>query len=144
MKVQGLIRRTSAHVTTIHEDAPVMAAIKIMEAQNIGSIVVLDRAERVVGLLSERELVRGLSRHGGVFLSKHVSDLMNRHLCVCRPDDHLKDAVACMLRHRTRYMPVIDENRLVGLVSMTDVVAQRFEEIEAEANVLREIILASH
>jgi CBS domain-containing protein len=144
MKVADIIRKKGATVITIHEYAPLSAAIAIMHSHDLGSLVVLDRQERVVGLLTERDVVHAMARHPHSFSSVHVHSVMNPHLCTCTPDDQLKQAAACMIRHRTAYLPVIDHGRLAGIVSMSDVIGRRFDEVEAEANVLREIILATH
>lgn len=144
MKVADLIRRKGSAVITIHDDAPIRAAVEIMDAHDLGSLVVMNRQEHVVGLLTTRDIVHALAVHPEEFRGFHVRDAMNRHVCVCSPTDQLKHAVASMIRHRTSYLPVVEQGRLVGILSMSDLVARRFDEVEAEANVLREIILATH
>ena len=144
MQVADILEKKGSAVITIHEDAPITAALSIMDARDTGSLVVLDRDEHVVGILTERDVVHALAHSGHNFFALHVRDMMNRHLCICHPNDQLKQAIAWMIRHRTRYLPVMDDGRLVGIVSMRDVVERRFAEVEAEANVLREIILATH
>ncbi len=144
MKVADVLRSKGTTVLTIHSDAPLTAAVAIMDTQNVGALVVLNREEQVVGILAERDVVHALAVHGHAFLARHVRDVMNPHLCICSPQDQLKQAVSCMIEHRMRHLPVMHEGELVGIVSMTDVVQQRFAEVEAEANVLRDIILATH
>lgn len=144
MRVADILQRKGSAVLTIHEDAPLSAAVAIMDAQESGSLVVLDRREHVVGLLTERDIIHALAHHRNALHVQHVHDVMNRHVCTCAPSDQLKQAVGWMIRHRTRYLPVIEKGKLVGIVSMTDVVERRFAEVEAEANVLRDIILATH
>lgn len=144
MQVADILQRKGTAVLTIHEDAPLNAAVAIMDAQGAGALVVLDRKEHVVGLLTERDIIHTLAHHRNALATRHVRDVMNRHVCICSPSDQLKQAISWMIRHRTRYLPVMQDGELVGIVSMTDVVERRFAEVEVEANVLREIILATH
>ncbi|HEX7070707.1 MAG TPA: CBS domain-containing protein [Rhodothermales bacterium] len=144
MKVADIIRKKGTAVITIHEDAPLSAAIAIMHAHDLGSLVVLDRQERVVGLLTERDVVHALARHPHNVTTIRVRSVMNPHVSTCGLNDQVKQAAALMIRHRTAYLPVMEEGRLAGIVSMSDVVQRRMDEVEAETNVLREIILATH
>ena len=144
MDVRAILEEKGTTVITIHDDAPIDGAVAIMRRKEIGSLVVLDRDDGVVGMITERDIVRGLDDHGPAALSLHVRDLMTTHVFTCRPHNQLSEVMAWMTRHRVRHLPVISGDRLAGIISIGDVVHHRIEEVEAEASVLRDLYMASH
>src|SRR5207248_2350195 len=105
----------------------------------IGSLVVSADGRRVEGMISERDVVRGLNKHGVRFLDLGVADVMARNVPYCTPDDTLQNVMGVMTRTRHRHLPVLDkEGQLCGLVSIGDVVKHRLDEMELERNVLRD------
>jgi CBS domain-containing protein len=144
MKVDDILRAKGREVETIRPDAKVLMAVHRMRMQNVGALVV-SRDTKVEGVLSERDIVRGLTRHGADLLEMSVVAVMSRPVPVCSPEDSLPTVMAQMTRTRNRHVPVVDGNGdLCGIVSVGDVVKHRLEEMELETNVLRDHYLARH
>ena len=144
MKVEDVLRAKGQVVETIRPDAKVLIAVHRMRMQNVGALVV-SRDSRVEGVLSERDIVRGLTRHGAELLDMSVVAVMTRSVPVCSPDDSLATVMAQMTRTRNRHIPVVDAGGvLCGVVSVGDVVKHRLEEMELETSVLRDHYLARH
>ncbi|MGH8975480.1 MAG: CBS domain-containing protein, partial [Acidimicrobiia bacterium] len=123
-------------------EATVAVAIQLFTSKGIGALVVISDAEGVEGVLSERDVVRGLARFQGEILSMRVADVMSRPAPVCTRADTVKQVMAEMTRTRHRHLPVVDNARLAGIVSIGDVVKSRLEELELETNVLRDAYIA--
>ena len=144
MKVDDILRVKGYDVETVRPDAKVLMAVHRMRMQNVGALVV-SRDGKVEGVLSERDIVRGLTRHGADLLEMSVVAIMSRPVPVCSPDDSIVTVMAQMTRTRNRHVPVVDAaGNLCGIVSLGDVVKHRLEDVELEANVLRDAYLARH
>ncbi len=141
MKVESILKRKGRQVNTIDPDSLVMVAIHRLVAENIGALVVSRDGERVDGVLSERDIVRGLMRHGGRLLEMNVGSVMSKGVPVCSPEDTLATVMTQMTLTRNRHLPVVDGGRLCGIVSIGDVVKDRVEELQLEASVLRDAYL---
>jgi CBS domain-containing protein len=142
MKVHDVLMAKGQEVETIRPDAKVLIAVHRMRMQNVGALVVSRDGERVEGVLSERDVVRGLTRHGADLLDMSVVAIMSRTVPVCSPDDSLVLVMDQMTRTRNRHVPVVDgTGRLCGVVSIGDVVKNRLEEMELETSVLRDAYL---
>ncbi len=145
MKVHHVLSGKGQAVETIRPDAKVLIAVHRMRMQNVGCLVVSRDGERVEGVLSERDVVRGLTRHGADLLDMSVVAVMSRTVPMCSPNDSLVEVMAQMTRTRHRHVPVVDgTGRLCGLVSIGDVVKHRLEDMELQANVLRDAYLTRH
>jgi CBS domain-containing protein len=143
MKVEHVLRNKGSGVETIRPDAKVLLAVHRMRMQNVGALVVSRDGERVEGVLSERDIVRGLTRHGADLLEMSVVAVMSRSVPVCTPGDSLVHVMEQMTRTRHRHVPVIDANsRLCGIVSIGDVIKHRLDDMELEADILRDVFLA--
>jgi CBS domain-containing protein len=131
-------------VETISPEDTVREAVRRLNGPpRIGSLVVCRPGERrVVGLISERDIVRGLGRHRGHLLDMRVSEVMSRNVPVCGPDDTISFAMREMTRTRYRHLPVVENGELVGLISIGDVVKSRLRDMELEAAVLRDLYAA--
>ena len=142
MKVQDVLTAKGQAVETIRPDAKVLIAVHRMRMQNVGSLVVSRDGEKVEGVLSERDVVRGLTRHGADLLDMSVVAVMSRTVPVCSPGDSLGVVMDQMTRSRNRHVPVVDgAGRLCGIVSIGDVVKRRLEDMELETSVLRDAYL---
>ena len=128
-------------VATIDHDATLQEAAEALAADDIGALVVL-REGGLAGIISERDVVRGLAERGPRILDMQVSELMTRDVVSCAPRDTVKQVMAEMTRRRIRHLPVIAEGVLCGIVSIGDVVKNRLDEMETETNVLREVYIA--
>ena len=141
MRVSEILRNKGRDVETIRPDAKVVMGVHRLRMQNVGALVVSRDGDRVEGVLSERDIVRGLARHGAGLLDMSVVAVMSRPVPVCSPDDLLTTVMAQMTRTRNRHIPVVEDGRLCGIVSIGDVVKHRLEEMELETSVLRDAYL---
>jgi CBS domain-containing protein len=141
MRVSDVLQGKGAVVETIRPDAKVLVAVHRMRMQNVGALVVSRDGHSVDGVLSERDVVRGLTRHGGDLLEMGVVAVMSRNVPTCSPDDPLTSVMSQMTRTRNRHVPVLKDGRLCGIVSVGDLVKHRLEEMELETNVLRDAYL---
>jgi len=141
VKVEDILRKKGSVVETIRPDAKVLVAVHRMRMQNVGALVVSRDGERVDGVLSERDIVRGLTNHGAVLVEMSVVAVMSRSVPTCTPGDSLTSVMSQMTRTRNRHVPVVEEGRLCGIVSVGDVVKHRLEEMELETSVLRDAYL---
>jgi CBS domain-containing protein len=137
MLVQNILQRKGGEVFTISLDATIEQAAQAMYERNVGALVVTV-GDAVTGLLSQRDIVAGLVRHPRQLSSVRVSEVMRRDIVCVRPEDQIKSVMVLMTRHRTTHVPVLAGTRLAGIVSIGDVVKHRLEELELEANVLRD------
>jgi CBS domain-containing protein len=144
MKVEHILQGKGSHVEVIRPEAKVLMAVHRMRMQNVGALVVTRDEMRVEGVLSERDIVRGLARHGAELLDMSVVAVMSRNVPVCAPDDLLTSVMAQMTRTRNRHVPVVEGGKLCGIVSVGDVVKHRLEEMELQARVLRDAYLTRH
>lgn len=142
MKVESILRSKGDHVETIRPESTVALAVHTMTTKGIGVLVVSVDGERVQGVISERDVVRALTRRGPDLLALRVGDVMSTAVPVCSPDATIKDVMAQMTTSRQRHLPVVDGGRLCGIVSIGDMVKNRLEELELETLVLREAYIA--
>jgi len=143
MIVDSILREKGTDVVTIAPDASIKRAADWLHAKNIGALVVTS-GETIVGLVSEREIVHALSRYGENVASMHVKDIMRHGPVTVTPDDSLLRVTALMTRHRVRHMLVLRDGKLAGIISIGDVVKHRLDDLELEANVLRDAYIAAH
>ncbi len=138
MNVEGILRSKGASVVTIKPEATVEDLVQGLREERIGAMVVSEDGRSVLGIVSERDVVRGLAERGPRVLETRVAELMTRDVVSCSPHDTVKQVMAEMTRRRVRHLPVVADGVLGGIVSIGDVVKNRLEEMETETNVLRE------
>jgi CBS domain-containing protein len=143
MDVQGILRAKGARVVTIKPDATVADLVRGLRDEQIGAMVVSDDGERINGIVSERDVVRALAEVGERAVGQRVADIMTNTVTTCSPTDSVKSLMELMTRHRFRHVPVVENGRLVGIVSIGDVVKSRLDEIATESSVLREAYLGA-
>lgn len=141
MHVADILNRKGTQVLSVGATDFITAAVDKMSANRIGALVVLDSDARVAGIISERDIVRGLAEHGAEILSRKVDSLMSTRLHVCSPRDDIKDVMQRMTNFRIRHLPVVADDKLLGLISIGDVVKYRLDEVQTEAKVLRDIVI---
>ena len=144
MRVEGILKAKGRSVETATPNADLRVVLHKLSALGIGALVVTADGVRVAGTISERDVVRGLNKHGAGLLDLRAKDVMTRNVPTCSPDDLLQHVMGVMTRTRHRHIPVVDENGLCGIVSVGDVVKHRLEEMELETNVLRDAHIARH
>ncbi|MCA9737772.1 MAG: CBS domain-containing protein [Gemmatimonadota bacterium] len=138
MEVRAILEQKGRNVHTVQPGMTVGAAAELMKLHNVGALVVSPDGHRVEGLYAERDLARDLVRLGPDLLKTRVEEVMQTALKTCGPGDRLTDVMRTMTRFRARHIPVLEQDRLVGLVSIGDVVKARLDELETETGVLRD------
>lgn len=140
MTVSNILARKGRKVVTIEPTASVASAVDLLHRAGIGAVVVTGAEGRVIGILSERDIVRSLAVRGAEMLRAPVSELMTRRVVTCALADTVAEVMHTMTENKFRHLPVLDQGRLVGLVSIGDVVKSRLEQMEQESDALREYI----
>lgn len=139
MLVSDVLRGKGHEVVKIRHDETVADAVHKLSEHRIGALVVEDRWTRMGGIFSERDFVNATAREGAAALQHRVADLMSSRVITCEPTDRIDAVLAKMTVARIRHVPVVENDRLVGIVSIGDLVKHRLEEKELEANVLLEL-----
>ncbi len=140
MKVRDILKKKSSDVITARPDHTLDSASKLLAEYNIGALVVVDDAEHPVGIISERDIVRAVARHGEKIFSLKVSDVMTKDLIIALMDDDLTYVTNTMTNKRIRHLPVMDGEQLAGIVSIGDAVKAQLDYFEGEAHTLRQYI----
>lgn len=143
MNVEGILKGKGTDVATIAPQASIKRAADWLRAKNVGALVVTSDGT-ILGIISERDIVHALSQYGEPVASMQVKDVMTHGLTTASLDDDLTHLMRLMTRHRVRHMPVLRSGRLAGIISIGDVVKHRLDDLELEANVLRDVYIASH
>jgi len=136
-KVSGAL---GGDIVCIEPTADLAAAAKLLSAHRIGAVLIRGAGGLVAGILSERDIVRALSEHGAGALTLPVGQVMTRNVATCEEDDTIASIMERMTAGKFRHMPVVTKGKLVGLVSIGDVVKQRVDEVEHESEALRDYI----
>ncbi|OBI05709.1 histidine kinase [Mycolicibacter nonchromogenicus] len=139
MRIADVLRNKGAAVVTIHPDATVMELLAGLAEHNIGAMVVIG-SDGLEGLASERDVVRQLHVHGASLLARPVSTIMTRLVTTCAKADSADEVSMLMTEQRARHIPVLENGRLAGIVSIGDIVKSRMEELQAEREQLRTYI----
>jgi CBS domain-containing protein len=126
-------------VASLLPDDSVATAVAVLAERRIGAVVVQDRWQKMQGIFSERDLVRLLASDGAAVLGRSLQGVMTHAVITCRPQDRIEAVLAVMTRNKVRHVPVTEQDRLVGIVSIGDLVKYRLDEKELEADVLLEI-----
>ena len=142
MSVREILEAKGADVVTISSDATVAEAVGRLRTEDIGALVVSSDGHSVEGVISERDVVRGLADQGEGLLATKVESLMTTQVRTCAPEDSVETVMLEMTEHRLRHFPVVEADRLVGIVSIGDVVKNRLAEVKLEKRVLRDTYIA--
>src|SRR2546430_2431146 len=139
MKVREILAAKGSDVVTIDPRSTLKDLATLLTSRRIGAVVVrVD--EQIAGIVSERDLVQAVARAGESALAETVEKVMVREVVTCGPDHTVDALMATMTEKRIRHVPVVDRGRMIGIVSIGDVVKRRVEEIEAEASLLRDYV----
>ncbi len=136
MNIGNVLARKGVRVITIRPEESIRQALALLAEHNIGALVVVDEADRPVGILSERDIVRAAARDEKMF-GCSVGELMTRNVVVGLPEDDLKAVGHTMTEHRIRHLPIVEKGKLVGIVSIGDVVKAQRDEYEGEVDTLQ-------
>lgn len=142
MQISDILSHKGSEVVSILPSETLAAAAKKLTQHRIGALVVRDRLGRIVGMISERDVVIALAQRSVDALTTPVSEAMSPDVITCRPGDAVRDIMALITVKRIRHVPVCDGDRLLGLVSIGDVLKSRLDEKELELNMLRDLSIA--
>ena len=140
MTVKAILSRKGRDVVTIAPTANLSEAVKLLAERRIGAVVVTGADSHVAGILSERDIVRALGERGAAALGDNVAAVMTRKVTTCTETDTIAAIMERMTTGKFRHVPVVEQGRLSGVISIGDVVKFRVEEIERESDALREYI----
>jgi len=140
MNVKAILAAKGGEIVCIEPTADLAAASQLLSANRIGAVLIRGAGGHIAGILSERDIVRALSEHGPAALSLPVGQVMTREVATCAEDETIASIMERMTAGKFRHMPVVTKGKLIGLVSIGDVVKQRVEEIEHESDALRDYI----
>jgi CBS domain-containing protein len=139
MTVRAILDSKGHQIESVEPDARLSAAIRTLAERKIGAVLVLSQG-RIEGILSERDIVRALGERGAAVLDEPVSAVMTRKVVSCRQADTVAAIMEMMTSGKFRHLPVVEDDRVVGLISIGDIVKWRVGEYEAEQEALREYI----
>jgi CBS domain-containing protein len=142
MNIARVLSTKGKGVYTARPDQSIREAIEILTRHNIGALVVTDQANKPVGIISERDIVRHLLKHEDLF-AQPVSFIMTTHLITGMPQDDLKAVANTMTDKRIRHLPVVEHDQLVGIVSIGDVVKVQRDQYQGEVDTLQTQILGN-
>jgi CBS domain-containing protein len=140
MLIAQILAGKGRDVVSTRPDATIAEVANLLKARRIGAVVVTDAAGDLCGIISERDLACGLVDHGPKLLDMRVSQLMTADVVTCSPDDGIGQLMQTMTERRFRHLPVIEDGKMIGIISIGDVVKHRLQELEAEANLLHDYI----
>jgi CBS domain-containing protein len=140
MTVKAILSKKGTDVLTIEPTRNLAAAVKLLAEHAIGALVVTGADRRIVGIVSERDIVQELAAHGSAALELPLTDVMTRRVMTCSLADTICSVMERMTQGKFRHLPVIDQGRLAGIVSIGDVVKYRLHEMEKEQSALRDYI----
>ncbi|MBN9247925.1 CBS domain-containing protein [Hyphomicrobium sp.] len=139
MKVSDILKTKGSAVKTIEANATMRALAHSFRKESVGAMLVLDSKGCLEGIISERDLARGIDEFGMDLPQMRVANLMTRSVVTCAPDDRVAAVANVMTQRRIRHLPVVVEGKVVGLISIGDVLKHRLDEVQLEASVLRDV-----
>lgn len=140
MKVKSMLAAKRGDVVKIEPTATLAAAAALLAEKKIGAVVVLGAERRVIGILSERDIVRVIAQQGASALEQTVGQVMTRDVMTCGPEETIARVMSRMTAGKFRHLPVVENGELAGIISIGDVVKRHVEEIEHESEALRDYI----
>lgn len=140
MYVSDILKVKGDSVLSLSAREPIYAAIAMLTSKRIGAVLVLNDKGQIAGIVSERDLVRAMHKHGKELFDKTVADVMTDTVVTCSPKDPIAAIMGMMTSQRFRHVPVLDDGKLVGIISIGDVVKSRIEEAQFEVDALRRYI----
>ncbi len=142
MLIAHILKEKGGEVHSLLNTVTLCEAARTLTAQRVGALVVQDLAGKLVGVLSERDIVREVARRGAPALNDPVSAAMTKDVITAHPMETLDDALSRMSDRRIRHLPITDRDRLIGIVSIGDLVARKIEEAQQEAAAMHAYIAA--
>jgi CBS domain-containing protein len=142
--VNDLLKRKGPRLLSAGSNDTLLAVAEKLSNNDVGALAVLDEQSRLVGIVSERDLVRALAKKPGEAQGMHVKSLMTRDVVVCAASDRVRTALLLMKWGHIRHLPVMDDGTLIGIISQRDVMEALLEQDELEIKVLRDSVLPTY
>ncbi|MGO9450777.1 MAG: CBS domain-containing protein [Candidatus Binataceae bacterium] len=139
-KVSSVLKHKGHDVVTVAPHQTVTWVVKVLAENRIGAVPVINEEGQLIGIISERDIIRGMAEHANAVLTLPADQLMTRDVKTCSSEDQLVDIMEVMTLQRIRHLPVIQKGALHGIISIGDVVKQRLEEVQSDAEELRRYI----
>jgi len=139
MSISDVLREKGHNVVKTRPGDTVLEAVRLLADRRIGALVVEDEWMRPVGIFSERDFLNAIAVHGAEALAMTVRSLMSAPILSCAPGDRVESAMALMTKEKIRHLPVMENGRLAGIVSIGDLVKHRLDEKELETHVLLDL-----
>ena len=140
MSVRAILKAKGDAVPTVSSEVNVRDVLQRLEEEDVGALVVTDDGLRIKGIISERDIVRGLRTTGDDVLDADVGELMTTDVVTCKADDKIAAVMAMMSANRIRHLPVVDGAKLAGFVSIRDIIEHRLNEVQADADAMQRYI----
>lgn len=140
MKISRILQRKAGEIASVEPGRSIPEVVAVLCERDIGAVIVIDEAGQMAGIVSERDIVRALDEHGPDLSGLTAADLMTREITHCAPDQDINHVMREMTEGRFRHMPILDDGRLVGIISIGDAVRARIEELEREREALQHYI----
>ncbi|PWC34013.1 CBS domain-containing protein [Azospirillum sp. TSO35-2] len=137
MHVAAVLKRKGSRIVSAAPGDTVAAVTRLLTEHRIGAVLVMNEDGLPVGILSERDIVRAVARDGAAALDRPAADLMTRELITAAPNDTVADMMAVMTERRIRHVPIVEDGRVIGVISIGDVVKARIDDAELEVESLR-------
>jgi CBS domain-containing protein len=141
--VSAILAGKGREVVSIEPNASLAAAVALLAEKRIGAALILGADRRVVGILSERDIVRALAERGSAALGEPVSQTMTRKVSTCTESETVASIMERMTEGKFRHVPVVDQNRTVGIISIGDVVKHRLHQMESDSAAMHDYILTA-
>ena len=142
MFIKNIIQRKGSDVITVEEKCTVGEVARLLAERRIGAVLVM-KGDKLCGVISERDIVRGIAISDHAILDDSVVSLMTKNIVTCSLDQHVNELLSLMTDRRIRHLPVMEENKLVGMISIGDLVHARINEVEQEADALKTYITSA-
>ena len=143
MYVKNILQHKGDNVISVTPDQSLEETAKVLRENKIGAVLCCEAGQSMCGVISERDIIIAIAKHGPSVLRKVTSDYMTKGVYTCAPDDNMKEVMEKMTNRRVRHLPVVEDDRVVGVISIGDVVKERLKETEAETEALMTYIASA-
>ena len=142
MTLAELLKNKGQYLVTVHGSITILDAIKVMVDEKVGSLLIKSDDESLEGIITERDILRFCAKNANGLQDTRVDQVMTRNMLVVTPNRTLDDAMSIMTEHRFRHLPIIDNGKPVGIISIGDLVKARLKDVSVEVKYLRDYISA--
>ena len=139
MFIKNILSRKGSDVIFVEPSCTIADVARLLAERRIGAVMVME-GDKIAGVMSERDVVRGVAISGGKILDDSVDTLMTKTIVTCALNQHVNEALAMMTERRIRHLPVVEDDKLLGMISIGDLVNARLNEVEQEADALKTYI----